>query len=151
MTGPAEGKIPIEIDFFFEGRKIPCDTYIHVKGYSRARVTHLDLEGFKASAGKERVPGVIVGGEGEVTIILMENINIAGLRGRKLKIRGLSILHRGERSGVYVGIKDGGIYVGFKREIIRRLEGIAKRLQPELFRGKDSSLDVFLSGGKDEQ
>ena len=102
MTGPAEGKIPIKIDFFFEGRKIPCDAYIHVKGYSRARVTHLDLEGFNASADQERMPGVVIGGKEGITIILMKNIHIAGQRGRKLRIRGLNILQRGEKSGVYI-------------------------------------------------
>ncbi len=34
MSGPAEGKIPL-------GK---ADVYIHVKGKSRARITHIDIE-----------------------------------------------------------------------------------------------------------
>ncbi len=48
MTGPAVGKIRVggkEITFL-SSRKIErdVDVYIHLKGYSLARVTHLDVE-----------------------------------------------------------------------------------------------------------
>lgn len=38
MSGPAEGK-----------RKVKVDAYIHKKGKSRARVTHIDIEGKELS------------------------------------------------------------------------------------------------------
>ena len=133
MTGPAEGKIPIQIEFFFEGIKIPCNAYIHVKGYSRAYVTHLDLEGFQAEGETSRIPAVVIGGIKNFTVILLRDIKINGRKGRKIKIRGITILDKGEKSGASVGIKDGGIFIGFRKEVIRRLEEIARSLQPYLF------------------
>jgi len=49
MTGPAAGKFPLKARVFFlsgDKRKKVEDAmvYIHLKGYARARVTHLDIE-----------------------------------------------------------------------------------------------------------
>ena len=38
MTGPAEGKIEIPADFIVLGEKINSVIYIHLKGFSCARV-----------------------------------------------------------------------------------------------------------------
>ncbi|HDJ89963.1 MAG TPA: hypothetical protein ENG40_04645, partial [Thermoprotei archaeon] len=49
MTGPGEGKIPLETEIFIGNKrylvKVDGNVYLHIKGYSLARVTHLDIEG----------------------------------------------------------------------------------------------------------
>jgi hypothetical protein len=74
MTGAASGKIKI-------GK---ADVYIHVKGKSRARITHMDVE--------------------------LSSLN--------------KIIKPGESS--YVGAKEGGVFIGLKKEMIKRAEKIAK-------------------------
>ena len=74
MTGPGEGKIKI-------GK---ADVYIHVKGKSNARVTHVDIE--------------------------LDELN--------------KIIKPGEAS--YVQAKEGGVFIGLKKEMIGRAEKIAK-------------------------
>lgn len=75
MSGPGEGKIKI-------GK---ADVYIHVKGKSNARITHIDIE--------------------------LKALN--------------KILKPGENS--YVGAKEGGVFLGLKKEMIKRAERLAKR------------------------
>jgi hypothetical protein len=70
MTGPGEGKIKL-------GK---ADVYIHVKGKSNARVTHVDIE--------------------------LDELN--------------KIIKPGEAS--YVQAKEGGVFIGLKREMIERAE-----------------------------
>jgi len=72
--GPAEGKIKL-------GK---ADVYIHMKGKSGARVTHIDIE--------------------------LEELN--------------KILKPGEAS--YVQAKEGGVFIGLKKEMIDRAEKLAE-------------------------
>jgi len=72
MSGPAEGKIHL-------GK---ADVYIHVKGKSRATVTHVDIE--------------------------LDKLN--------------DIIKPGENT--YIGSKDGGLFIGLKKEMIVRAEKI---------------------------
>ena len=48
MTGPAEGKLPLEAQVFLLGRgsrrRVEASVYVHLKGYALARVTHLGIE-----------------------------------------------------------------------------------------------------------
>ncbi len=74
MSGEAEGKIKI-------GK---ADVYIHLKGKSNARITHIDIE--------------------------LDELN--------------KIVKPGEAS--YVQGKEGGVFIGLKREMIERAEKIAK-------------------------
>jgi hypothetical protein len=74
MSGAGEGKIKI-------GK---ADVYIHVKGKSNARITHIDVE--------------------------LDELN--------------KIIKPGEAS--YVQAKEGGVFIGLKREMISRAEDIAK-------------------------
>lgn len=76
MSGPSEGKIKI-------GR---ADVYIHLKGKSRANITHIDIE--------------------------LDELN--------------EIVKPGENS--YVGGKEGGVFIGLKKEMIKRAE---KKLRNE--------------------
>ncbi len=75
MSGPGEGKIKI-------GK---ADVYIHLKGKSRATVTHVDIE--------------------------LDELN--------------EIIKPGENT--YVGSKEGGIFLGLKKEMIKRAEDLAKK------------------------
>ena len=75
MSGAGEGKIKI-------GK---ADVYIHVKGKSGARVTHVDIE--------------------------LDELN--------------KIIKPGEAS--YVQAKEGGVFIGLKREMIERAERIVEK------------------------
>jgi len=75
MSGPGEGKIKL-------GK---ADIYIHLKGKSRATITHIDIES--------------------------DELN--------------RIIKPGENS--FVGGKEGGIFIGLKKEMIERAEKKAKR------------------------
>lgn len=75
MSGPGEGKIKL-------GK---ADVYIHLKGKSRARITHVDIE--------------------------LDELN--------------KIIKPGENS--YVGAKEGGVFIGLKKEMIKRAEKLAKK------------------------
>ncbi len=74
MSGPGEGKIKL-------GK---ADIYVHLKGKSRATITHIDIES--------------------------DELN--------------KIIKPGENS--YVGGKEGGVFIGLKKEMIKRAEKIAK-------------------------
>lgn len=75
MSGPGEGKIKL-------GK---ADVYLHLKGKSNARITHIDIE--------------------------LDEIN--------------KILKPGEST--YVGAKEGGVFLGLKKEQIKRAEKIVKK------------------------
>jgi hypothetical protein len=75
MSGDAEGKIKI-------GK---ADVYIHLKGKSNARITHVDIE--------------------------LDELN--------------RIVKPGEAS--YVQGKEGGVFIGLKKDMIERAEKIAKK------------------------
>lgn len=75
MSGKAEGKI-------YLGK---ADVYIHLKGKSGARITHIDLE--------------------------LDKLN--------------DIIKPKENS--YVGGKEGGVFLGLKKDMIERAEKIAKK------------------------
>jgi hypothetical protein len=75
MGGPAEGKIKI-------GK---ADVYVHLKGKSRATITHIDIE--------------------------LDELN--------------KIIKPGENT--YIGSKDGGLFIGLKKEMISRAEKLYKK------------------------
>jgi hypothetical protein len=75
MSGPGEGKIKL-------GK---ADVYLHIKGKSRATVTHIDIE--------------------------LPELN--------------KVIKPGENS--YVGGKEGGVFLGLKKEMIKRAEDFAKK------------------------
>lgn len=75
MSGPGDGKIHL-------GK---ADVYIHLKGKSRATVTHVDVE--------------------------LDALN--------------DIIKPGENT--YIGSKDGGLFIGLKKNMISRAEKMVKR------------------------
>lgn len=74
MSGEGEGKMKLG----------EADVYLHVKGKSNARITHIDIE--------------------------LDEIN--------------DIIKEGEST--YVGGKKGGIFLGLKKEMIKRAEKLVK-------------------------
>jgi len=124
MTGPGEGKLLLEdTKVCLDYKEISAKVYIHVKGYSLARVTHLDIE-------HEALNEVIKPERGGFYSIY----GIEGGINVKLDSRSLSILHpfltevlkKGEKTRTWVGGKFGGIYIGFKKQQIIELEKIAR-------------------------
>ncbi len=75
MSGPGDGKIHL-------GK---ADVYIHIKGKSRATLTHVDIE--------------------------LDELN--------------EIIKPGENT--YIGSKDGGLFIGLKKEMIDRAEKMVKK------------------------
>lgn len=75
MSGPGDGKIHL-------GK---ADVYIHLKGKSRATVTHIDIE--------------------------LDELN--------------EIIKPGENT--YIGSKDGGVFIGLKKNMIERAEKMVKK------------------------
>jgi hypothetical protein len=134
LTGPAEGKLPLEARVILhlngERRELKeAEVYVHLKGYALARVTHLDVEHgflntfFKPKGGRFLT---IVGVDGGLEV-----------RFQKGKIMILSLLLNrvlgpGEATRTWVGGKYGGIYIGFRKAQIERLEGLAETLKTSL-------------------
>jgi len=121
MTGPGEGKLKIRANVFLEGKKIDAIIYVHLKGFSMATVTHLDIESSKLN---------LMGGKGGFHKIL----GIDG--GIELPELGVTIsapilndvLGQEEETTTWVGQKQDGIYIGFKRKEMLKLETISKAL-----------------------
>ena len=142
MTGPAAGKFPLKAGVFSlsgnERRKVEgAAVYIHLRGYARARVTHLDIE--HRALGKLIHRGMgnfldIEGVKGGIIIRPKLERQIE-LRGEEIAVQGLSILspllnevlNEGETTRTWVGRKFDGIYIGFRRNEIAKLEGLAAR------------------------
>ncbi len=133
MTGPGPGKLPlsnVKVIIRDKTSKISllenCHVYIHVKGYSYAKVTHLDIE-------HEKLNNIIPPGGGFF-------LDIHGIDGGiKIKLNNGGyilvfhkllnhVLKKGEKTRTWVGGKLGGIYIGFKKDQILKLEQIARNV-----------------------
>ncbi len=131
MTGPGYGKLRVDdaiIRLYTPAgtHEIDADVYIHVRGYSRARVTHLDIEHGDLN---RLLPNCVKGffparGTGRGFVIDFSRF----IKGFQLELESklLSNLIPFSRSTwVYVGSKSGGIFIGFRKEFIEKLEYIA--------------------------
>ncbi|MCD6084545.1 MAG: hypothetical protein J7J20_03275 [Desulfurococcales archaeon] len=107
----------------------PCDVFVHVKGYSRARVTHVDIESpvlnIRSRGGTY---AYIYGISRGFRVVPKVKITAATLTIKELVVRweGPLLLKPGERSVGFLGFKAGGVYVGFKKELISKLEKYCK-------------------------
>ncbi len=145
MTGPGPGKIPIDGKIFLASRSrkisLNCAIYIHLKGYSNARITHIDIECpeinkfFKPS---DKLYGLLNSTNKNIEIVLFHPIII---REPAFVLRKIVIISNdlqsslGERRKeiVYIGGKNGGIFLGFKKNIICILEkNFSKKLSDTL-------------------
>jgi hypothetical protein len=132
LTGPGPGKIRLnaKVKVFLPGRglaEINADVYLHVKGWSRARVTHIDVE----SSNIVDMLGLKVG---EGVYGLVEGVG-CGLRfapfrrGWRVLVCEDNVLPRALPSGTrvkgYLGAKVGGVYIGMEKVVLEVLERIA--------------------------
>jgi len=132
VTGPGEGKIPLKARVLIGSCELSCDVYLHVKGYSRARVTHVDVE---CNELNEAVPpgahayATAYTKSGELRVRFREPLKAFGYA-RELVIMcpELAAVLAPMRDTVYVGGKEDGIFIGFRREQIRKLETLASSL-----------------------
>lgn len=139
MTGPGEGKIPLRSRVFLvSGRsrtELRCSVYLHVKGYSMARVTHVDAEADQLNElllpGDYAYATVYTAGE-ELRIRFREgrNLRSTGERISEVSIECPELVGALEpiKSIAYIGGKEGGIFIGFKKEFLRKLEELAIKL-----------------------
>lgn len=121
MTGPAEGKIPLKANVFLGSKKIPASVYIHLKGYAFARVTHLDIESPKLNLMKGKGDFLsIYGIEDGIQIPDLDLIVSCSMLNK--------ILDVGEKTRTWVGQKENGIYIGFRKAQVLKLEKISNFL-----------------------
>jgi len=116
-------------------RKIDAEVYVHLKGYARARVSHIDVE--KIGLGKVIHRGrgnflEIRGLEKGLEVVLREDRKLI-LNGEEFTVSSIivsspllnKILARGNSTRAWVGRKYDGIYIGFKKAEMEKLEKMA--------------------------
>jgi len=116
-------------------REIDAEVYVHLKGYARARVSHLDVE--KIGLGKVIRRGrgnflEIRGVENGLEVVLREKCQII-LDGEEFTVSSIIIVSPSlnkivEKDGstrAWVGRKYDGIYIGFRKAEMKKLEKMA--------------------------
>lgn len=130
MTGPGEGKLALDAKVLLNAEELPnVSVYIHLKGYSRATVTHLDIEHPKLNSiipPKAKTSNWIIGIENGILIITSKEDKVQILYPLLNKV-----LQKGEKTRTLVGGKFGGIFIGFRKREISKLEEIAKDILSE--------------------
>jgi len=134
MPQGIHGKVELEASTVLMPSETEIDAavYIHLKGYARARVSHLDIE--KMGLGK-----VIHRGRGNflelrgikdgLEIILRENRQVV-LDRKEVMVSSIvlsnpllsTIIRKGESANAWVGRKYDGIYIGFRKAELEKLE-----------------------------
>jgi len=116
-------------------RRTDADVYIHLKGYARARVSHMDIE--KVGLGRVIRRGrgnflEIRGVENGLEVVLREERQIV-LDGEEVAVSSIlvnspllnEIIEKGKSTRAWIGRKYDGIYIGFRRAELERLEKLA--------------------------
>ncbi|MDK2384555.1 MAG: hypothetical protein QI199_07095 [Candidatus Korarchaeota archaeon] len=135
MTGPAPGKVRVpgvRAILVSPGRhaELEPQVYVHLKGHSRARVTHLDVE--HPGLNELVPPGTSMYARARGTVRGIQLDFSRYVPGVILELEApwlLGLLRPGEATIVYVGGKRGGVFLGFKKPFIPRLEELARRLR----------------------
>ncbi len=140
MTGPGEGKIllPGRVELCSKTRNISvkCEIYLHVKGYSLARVTHIDLESpvineVLAPRHSLYLPYTVVSGQLRIRLLNPIYVQPLSLMVREIRVSSKPLaetLGEGIKSWVYMGGKEGGVFLGFRKPQVRALEALAVKL-----------------------
>lgn len=125
MTIPTTaGKLPLDARIFLNDEEELTDAhvYLHLKGYARATVTHLDLE-HPALASlippKTRTFIWIIGIEGGILIRTEGNDTV-----KVLSSHLTTVLPPGQKTRTCVGGKANGLFIGFRRPELRKLEAL---------------------------
>ena len=141
LTGPGPGKIKIADSASLCGKarciEVACEVYLHVKGWSLARVTHIDVE-------CPEMNSILKPGEGVYVRAAFRNCTLRIFLRRRIYLPSLGIVVNEIRvrsdlfstlenrsSWAYLGGKVGGVFVGFRKEIITELEKVAKSMGVE--------------------
>jgi len=137
MTKKVHGKFRFDASTILMpcGRKIDAEVYIHLKGYARARVSHIDIE--KMGLGKVIRRGrgnflEIRGVENGLEVVLREERQIV-LDGEEVAVSSIvitcpllnEIIEKEKSTRAWIGRKYDGIYIGFRRAELERLEKLA--------------------------
>jgi hypothetical protein len=117
------GKLPLDARIFLNDEELTgAHIYLHLKGYARATVTHLDLE-HPSLAGvippKTRTFIWIIGIEGGILIRTDTGDTI-----KVLSSHLTTVLPQGQKTKTCVGGKANGLFIGFRRPELRKLEAL---------------------------
>jgi len=137
------GKVQIDAQVYLVSREeklklTEAHVYIHVKGYMRARVTHIDVENRALGKIIRRGRGNMLeinGIQGGIEIRPKHPTEI-DLDGTRIVVHSLELLHpilnrvleMGESTTTWVGRKYDGVYVGFKKPEIDKLECMVRQI-----------------------
>ncbi len=108
--------------------ELDAEVYLHLRGWSRARVTHVDVE---APGLEDRLLGGAGRGTGAWIRCLPDGVSVEP-RGHpwRLELRGDELLatlrYEGGCRG-YIGGKHGGVFIGMESRCLRILEKEASR------------------------
>jgi len=121
MTNPAEGKLPLDAQVYLNEEELDdAQVYIHLKGYARATITHLDIEHpslVNLIPPKTRAFIWLIGIEDGI-LIRTENND-------KIKVICLllnRVMERGVNTKTCVGGKFNGLFIGFRKRELTKLE-----------------------------
>lgn len=137
MRKRLHGKIRLDAETILmpSGRRIDASVYFHLKGYARARVSHLDVENIGLGRIIHRGRGNFLEVKG-----IRQGLEIFARESRTIKIDGEQtqvssiviiyrplneILKEDKSTRAWVGRKYDGFYISFKREEMQRLERVA--------------------------
>lgn len=130
MTAPTAGKLPLEAQVYLNDVELAdAQVCIHLKGFARATVTHLDIEHPSLSGlipPKKRTFSWIIGIEDGVVIRTEQNDTIKVIS-PPLNL----VLEKGAKTKTCVGGKPTGLFIGFRKRELDRLERIAEELVSE--------------------
>jgi len=137
MRKRLHGKIRLDAETIVmpSGRRIDASVYLHLKGYARARVSHLDVE--KIGLGR-----IIHRGRGNFLEVkgIRQGLEVFARESRTIEIDGEQtpvssiiiiykpfnqVLNEDKSTRAWVGRKYDGFYISFKREEMQRLEKVA--------------------------
>jgi hypothetical protein len=123
MTGPVEGKVALYAEVYLNDEELQnAHVYVHRKGYARATVTHLDIE---HPALVDLIPPKV---RTFIGIMGIENgMLMRTEKGDKVKVICPvlnNVLPQGKKTKTCVGGKFGGLFVGFRKRELNKLEVI---------------------------
>ena len=125
MTPLTAGKLPLDAEVYLNDAELEdAHVYVHLKGFSRATVTHLDVEHPSLSGlipPKQRVFIWIIGVENGLVIRTEQNDTI------KVICPLLNhVLPQGTKTKTCVGGKPTGLFIGFRRRELSKLKELAE-------------------------
>jgi hypothetical protein len=127
MTAPVAGKILLEAQVYLNDEELEdAQIFIHLKGFARATVTHLDIEHpslVNLIPPKVRTFIWIMGIENGILIRTEKDDTV------KVVCPLLNhVLEKGAKTKTCVGGKPTGLFIGFRRRELNKLKELAEQL-----------------------